>query len=200
MSMIAGLKGTVDEKGRDHVVVDVHGVCYHVSVPGSTLAHLGAVGDAVSLRTYLYVREDTIQLYGFQTAEEKASFERLLSVTGIGPRGALAFLTQFSPAELAGAIERRDAAALTRVKGIGRKTAERLLVELTGKLTSVDGTGAGAVFGAGFGGDEALAVLLSLGYSLAEANAALASTPPAAQVATEERVVLALRALDSLRG
>src|SRR5207302_9096835 len=125
-------------------VVDVEGVGYFVSVPGSTLAALGATGSEVKLRTYLYIREDVMQLFGFLTPEEQETFERLIAVSGIGPRGALSFLTQYSPAELSSAVERRDAAALARVKGVGRETAERVVLELEGKLRS-SGGGAGWV-------------------------------------------------------
>ncbi len=197
MSYIARLRGAVEEKGRDSVVVDVGGVGYEVMVPGSTLARIGAVGDPVNLRTVLIVREDSLSLFGFLTQEEKDAFERLLGVTGIGPRSALAFLTQFSPAELGSAIERRDAVALTRVKGIGRRTAERLLLELQGKLASA--SGAAQYFPSEASADEALETLVSLGYSPVEASAALARGPGSSDAGIEDRVVLALRALDILR-
>jgi holliday junction DNA helicase RuvA len=199
MSYIACLRGVVEEKGRDSVVVDVGGVGYEVMVPGSTLARIGAIGDPVTLRTVLYVREDALSLFGFLTQEEKVAFERLLGVTGIGPRSALAFLTQFSPAELGATVERRDAIALTRVKGIGRKTAERLLLELQGKLAPA-AEGSAPYFPSAATGDEALESLVSLGYSPAEASAALARGPASAEANVEERVILALRALDVLRG
>jgi Holliday junction DNA helicase RuvA len=198
MSYIARLRGTVEEKGRDYVILDVGGVGYEVLVPGSTLANVGATGEPVTLRTYLYVREDTLALYGFLTGEEKETFERLLGVTGIGPRNALAFLTQFSPAELSGIVERRDAAGLTRVKGIGRKTAERLILELQGKLGPA--AAAGPYFPAGPSGDDALEALLSFGITLAEASAALARVPAAGTISDAERVRLALSALDTMRG
>ncbi|HLZ72961.1 MAG TPA: Holliday junction branch migration protein RuvA [Dehalococcoidia bacterium] len=191
MTFIARLRGTIEEKGRDRVVVDVNGVGYEVSVPGSTLARLGAGGEAVTLRTFTYVREDTIQLFGFLTAEELETFERLLGVTGIGPRGALAFLTEFSPGELAAAVDRQDVTAVARVKGVGRKTAERLVLELRGKLsaTPVDGyVPAGA-----FAGDEAADVLASLGWTSAEIAAALASVPAAGAMPVEERIRFALQ-------
>ncbi len=199
MSYIARLRGAVEEKGRDSVIVDVGGVGYELLVPGSTLARIGAIGDPVSLRTVLIVREDSLSLFGFLTQEEKDAFERLLGVTGIGPRSALAFLTQFSPSELSSAIERRDAVALTRVKGIGRRTAERLLLELQGKLAPA-GAGATPYFPSTAGSDEALESLVSLGYSPVEASAALARGPGPADAGVEDRLVLALRALDVLRG
>ncbi|HEY7293397.1 MAG TPA: Holliday junction branch migration protein RuvA [Dehalococcoidia bacterium] len=191
MSFIARLRGMIEEKGRDRVIVDVNGVGYEVSVPGSTLARLGANGEAVALRTYTYVREDTIQLFGFLTQEELETFERLIGVSGIGPRGALAFLTEFTPGELAAAVDRQDVTAVARVKGVGRKTAERLVLELKGKLTATPSDGyvpAGA-----FAGDEAADMLASLNWTSAEIAAALASVPPAGALPVEERVRLALQ-------
>ncbi len=191
MSFIARLRGTIDEKGRDRVIVDVNGVGYELSVPGSTLARLGANGDAVTLRTYTYVREDTIQLFGFLSGEELETFERLLGVTGIGPRGALAFLTEFSPGELAAAVERQDITAVARVKGVGRKTAERLVLELKGKLSAAPADG--YVPSGAFAGDEAADVLSSLNWTSTEIAAALAAVPPAGALPVEERVRLALQ-------
>lgn len=199
MSYISRLRGVVEEKGRDYVIVDVGGVGYEVTVPGSTLARVGAIGESVTLQTYLYVREDALSLFGFLQRAEKEAFERLLGVSGIGPRNALAFLTQFSPEELSAAVERRDAVALTRVKGIGRKTAERLLLDLQGKMGAAT-AGATPYFPSSSSSDEALESLVSLGYSAMEASAALGRGPAAAASTTEERVVLALRALDVLRG
>ena len=191
MSFIARLRGTIEEKGRDRVIVDVQGVGYEVSVPGSTLARLGAGGDPVALRTYTYLREDTLQLFGFLTQEELETFERLIGVSGIGPRGALAFLTEFSPGELAAAVEKHDTAALARVKGIGKRTAERLALDLKGKLTAAPADG--YVSSAAFAGDEAADVLASLGWTGAEIAAALAAVPPAGAAPVEDRVRLALR-------
>ncbi len=194
MTFIARLRGTIEEKGRDRVIVDVQGVGYEVSVPGSTLARLGANGEPVALRTYTYVRADTIQLFGFLTQEELETFERLIGVSGIGPRGALAFLTEFSPGELAAAVEKQDTAALARVKGIGKRTAERLALDLKGKLTATPADG--YVSSAAFAGDEAAEFLASLSWSSAEIAAALARVPGPGQAPTEERVKLAIRALD----
>lgn len=198
MSYIARLRGAVEEKARDYVVVDVGGVGYEVNVPGSTLARVGATGDQVTLHTYLYVREDALQLYGFLTAEEKDTFVRLLSVTGIGPRNALSFLTQFTPGELSAAVEQRDAAILTRVKGIGRKTAERLILELQGKLKP-SGEAVPA-FPLTSSSDEAIDALVAYGYTAAEASMALARVPASGQAPVEERIYQALRALDVQRG
>ncbi|MHB8574529.1 MAG: Holliday junction branch migration protein RuvA [Dehalococcoidia bacterium] len=199
MTYIARLRGTIDEKGRDYVIIDAAGVGYFVSVPGSTLASLGAVGSEVKLRTFLYIREDAMQLYGFLTQEEQETFERLIGVSGIGPKGALSFLTQFSPAELSASVERRDAGALARVKGVGKRTAERLIIELQGKLTAAGSGQSSTPFAAMAAGDEALEALIALGYSAAEASAALAHVPPGS-APTGERVRIGLSALDRLRG
>jgi len=198
MTFIARLRGVIEEKGRDFVVVDVGGVGYQVSVPGSTLSRLGAIGDGVTLRTYLYIREDIMQLFGFLTAEERESFAQLLGVTGIGPRSALSFLTHFSPGDLGAAVERKDAAALTRVKGIGRRTADRLLLELHGKL-SASPSGGGLPPAPQRVVDDAAAALLSIGFTSAEVSGALAVVPASDMAPTEERVRQALMALDSLR-
>lgn len=191
MTFIARLRGTIEEKGRDRVIVDVQGVGYELSVPGSTLARLGASGEPVTLRTFTYVREDTIQLFGFLTQEELETFERLIGVSGIGPRGALAFLTEFSPGELAAAVEKQDTTALARVKGVGKRTAERLALDLKGKLTAAPADG--YVSSALFAGDEAADVLSSLGWTSAEIATALASVPAAGTAPVEDRVRLALR-------
>ena len=199
MSFIASLKGTLEEKGRDFIVVDVGGVGYEVSVPGSTLSRLGGVGEPVALRIFTLVREETLQLFGFLSNEEREAFERLLGVTGVGPRGALSFLTHFSPGDLAAAVEARDAVALTRVQGIGRKTADRLVLELRGKLSATASAGYVPAPDLAFG-DDAADVLLSLGYTAQEVATALASVPPIGAAAVEERIKLGLRALDTLRG
>lgn len=198
MTYIARLRGCVAELGRDHLIVDVGGVGYRVFAPGSTLAQVGNVGAEVTLRTYLYIREDTHQLYGFLTAAEETTFERLIAVNGVGPRVALSFLTQFKPEEIAAAVDRRDAAALASVKGIGRTRAEKLLIELQGKLPRVDGVpSAGRAAGGSFG-DPAADVLLQFGLTPAEVSAALARVPAQGAASDEERVRLALSATDRM--
>jgi Holliday junction DNA helicase RuvA len=200
--MIARLRGLVEEKGRDFIVVDVGGVGYQVFVSGATLATAGPSGSELTLRTFIYVREDALQLFGFLTAEEQETFERLLAVSGIGPRMALSFLTQFTPGELAEAVRGRDATALALVRGVGKRTAERMIIDLQGKL-SATGAGAGDTprsGPAGPAGDPAADALLAFGYTPAEAAAALAAVPGDDAVSVEERVMLALRQLDRTRG
>ena len=162
-----------------------------MQVPGNTLARLGVNGEPVTLRTYTYVREDTIQLFGFLSSEELETFERLLGVSGIGPRGALAFLTEFSPGELAAAVERQDTAALARVKGVGKRTAERLALDLKGKLSAAPADG--YVAAGAFAGDDAADALASLGLTSAEIAGALSSVPPPGALPVEDRIRLALR-------
>jgi Holliday junction DNA helicase RuvA len=196
--MIARLRGTIAEKGRDFLIVDVGGVGYLVTVSGPTLARTGPVGADVTLRTYQYVREDALQLYGFLTAEEEETFERLLGVSGIGPRSALSSLTQFTPMELSRAVAQRDITGLSRIKGVGRRTAERMALELQGKLTE-PAAGEGPALPLPSAGDDAAAALVAMGYTASEAGAALALGPAAGTASTEERIMLALRALDRQR-
>jgi Holliday junction DNA helicase RuvA len=132
--MIAYLRGRVLEKQPSRVIVDVSGVGYDVSVPLSTFYTAGEPGAEITLRIHTHVREDQLALYGFATVLELAVFERLIGVSGIGPRLALAVLSGMEPRELTAAIERGDLARLTRIPGVGKKTAERIVVELRDRL------------------------------------------------------------------
>jgi Holliday junction DNA helicase RuvA len=132
--MIAYLRGRVLEKQPSRVIVDVSGVGYDVSVPLSTFYTTGEPGAEITLRIHTHVREDQLALYGFATVLELAVFERLIGVSGIGPRLALAVLSGMEPRELTAAIERGDLARLTRIPGVGKKTAERIVVELRDRL------------------------------------------------------------------
>lgn len=182
--MIASVRGRVIARGIDHVVVDVGGVGYKVFVPRQP------DGEAVLLHTHHVVREDGQFLYGFASREELALFDMLTSVNGVGPRAALALLSVSRAADLAAAIAAGDVAALARAPGVGKKTAERLIVDLRTKVTPF----AGAVLpGAARVDDEAAAALQALGYTPAEATAALRGVPPASTATTEERVRAALR-------
>lgn len=134
--MIARLKGIVVERLSDAVILDVAGVGYHVHAPTSTLDHVGPAGSALTLHTVMKApREDAPQLYGFITGDERALFERITAVSGVGPRLGLAVLSGLSPAVFRRAVLGRDLAALTAISGIGRKTAERLVVELRDRFT-----------------------------------------------------------------
>lgn len=132
--MIALLRGRVVEKHPNRVVVDVHGVGYDVQVPLSTFYDVGEPGGDVLLRVHTYVREDALQLFGFLTDLEKQLFERLLAVNGIGPKLAIAVLSGMPPADLLTAVQRADVASLTGIPGIGKKTAERMVLELRDRL------------------------------------------------------------------
>lgn len=171
--MISFLRGEVAARGAGWVEIDVGGVGFHVLVSGHAAQGLPPPGADVTLPTVLVVREDGFQLFGFRDQEERAAFSSLLGVAGIGPRMALSILTKLSPAQLAAALEQEDLTALTRVPGVGRKTAQRLVLELRGKLAAdapatVEPATPPAVA-------EAQAALLALGYTAAEAQAALAS-------------------------
>lgn len=172
--MIAHLRGRVIEKHPNRLVVDVGGVGYEVLVPLSTFYAAGEVGADVALRIHTHVREDQLALYGFGTALELGLFEKLITVSGIGPKLALAMLSGLEAAELSAAITRGDLARLTSVPGIGKKTAERLAVELRDRLpkAALDTTGAGAPAADALRDDLASA-LLNLGYHRQHVDRAL---------------------------
>ena len=173
--MIGRLHGTLLEKSPPQLLVDCAGVGYEVDVPMSTLYKLPPTGHTVTLLTHLAVREDAHQLFGFATASERDAFRALIRISGVGARIALALLSGLSVDELAQAVAAQDAARLTRVPGIGKKTAERLLLELRGKL-GPDLARAGG--GAQAGQADVLQALLALGYSEREAAAAVARLDP----------------------
>lgn len=193
--MIASLRGTIAHLGVDHLVLEVGGVGYLVYAPRTVLGSVGAVGDALFLLTVQIVREDSLSLYGFTTTEQRALFESLLGVTGIGPKVALNVLSAGAPDELRFAIAQGDTARLARVPGIGKKTAERVVLELKGKLdlkgvpTPIPGlTPAAAAVN-----NELAELLVNLGYNSAEAATAIASLPADAPDTLEDRLRLALR-------
>ena len=132
--MIAHLRGTVLEKHPNLVVIEAGGVGYELTIPVSTFSRLPEVGKEAKLRVHTHVREDAFLLYGFHTPEEKLLFEKLITVSGIGPKVAITALSGIAPAELVNAIRNSDLAQLTRISGIGKKTAERMVVELRDKL------------------------------------------------------------------
>src|SRR5512135_1283272 len=143
--MIGRLTGTVAAKSPPQVLIDVRGVGYEVDVPMSSFYALPALGEQVTLLTHFVVREDAQQLYGFATPDERAAFRQLIRISGVGPRTALAILSGLSVPELTAAVTQQQAARLVKVPGIGKKTAERLLLELRGKLGADLGTGIAAV-------------------------------------------------------
>ncbi|MEW6558770.1 MAG: Holliday junction branch migration protein RuvA [Pseudomonadota bacterium] len=171
--MIGRLHGTLLDKTPPQILLDVGGVGYEVDVPMSTLYDLPAVGQSVTLLIHTVIREDAHLLYGFATAGERSTFRELLKISGIGPRIALAVLSGLSVAEIAQAVTQQDSARLTRVPGIGKKTAERLLLELKGKL-GADLGGAATTVGST---SDVLQALIALGYSEREAAAAVKALP-----------------------
>ena len=188
--MIGRLAGLLAEKSPPQLLVDVHGVGYEVDVPMSTFYNLPGLGEPVVLLTHFVVREDAQLLYGFLTHDERSTFRQLVKISGIGPRLALSILSGLSVTELAQAITRQDSGRLVKVPGIGKKTAERLLLELKGKLG--DALAAPAHVASDAQADI-LQALLALGYSDREAAAALKALP--ADIGVSDGIKLALRAL-----
>ena len=129
--MIAYLKGTLEETGEDYLVLEVNGIGYQVKTPGRVLEAVSGIGSTIKLHTYTYVREDTLALYGFLTRDDLSMFQLLLGVSGVGPKGSLGILSLFSAGELRMAILSQDAKAIAKAPGIGAKTAQRMLIDLT---------------------------------------------------------------------
>lgn len=187
--MIGRITGTVIEKRPPMIVVEVHGIAYELDVPMSTFYQLPATGSAVTLYTHMLVREDAHLLYGFGSEEERRVFRQLLKISGVGARTALAVLSGLSVQDLHHAVASQDGARLTRIPGVGKKTAERLLLELRDKL----GTGMAGAGSAPSARSDALHALLTLGYSEKEAAASLAKVAP--ETAVPDAIRQALRIL-----
>ncbi len=196
--MYAHIEGIVSEKTADSIVLDANGVGYLLNVSGATLNAAPAVGERMKLYCVLSVREDALELFGFATREEKRMYERLRNVSGVGPRTALQILSVLSVRELSIALVTGDAAALTRVPGIGKKTAQRLVLELRDKVEDSELTGQGAAPAPNAASDgpeaEAIAALISLGYSSAEAARAVSQVSGQASE-PDKLIFLALRGL-----
>jgi len=181
--VIAHLRGRILEKQPNRIVVDANGVGYDVSVPLSTFYGLGDPGSEIALRIHTHVREDALSLYGFATRLEQELFERLISISGIGPKLGLAVLSGIEPPELVRAIERADLARLTAIPGVGKKTSERIIVELKDRLPRAPAASAGRVGEPERPAikDDVLSALINLGYHrpLAEkaVDAAVKATP-----------------------
>ncbi len=172
--MISFLEGVIAETGEKSLVLDVHGVGYEVIVPTSVLKNLPPLGEEVKLHTHLYLREDLAQLYGFLTAEDRDLFRLLLTIQGIGPRVALTILDVFSGEELLRIVSQENIEGLLQVPGIGKKSAQRLLLDLREKLSRHFGKGvAGSAFSDRSVYEEAFDALLALGYSKQEAGEVL---------------------------
>lgn len=196
--MYAHIEGIVAEKDHDTIVLDANGVGYLLNVSGATLSMAPAVGERMKLYCVLNVREDAMELYGFYSREEKKMYERLRGVNGVGSRTALQILSSMSVRDLSLALISGDAAALTRVPGIGKKTAQRLVLELKDKVDDDQLSGQSATISpkANAKGPEAeaIAALISLGYSSAEAAKAVAMVADQTDEA-DKMIYLALRGL-----
>ena len=191
--MIAAIKGRLVGRMGESLLVDIGPLVLQIHTSGTTIADAGEPGAEVRLHTHLHVREDQIALYGFGTTEELALFNVLLNVTGIGPRVAANILGATRPEPLLNAISAEDVAFLSRLPGVGKKTAARIILDLRGKLASIGGVSAGAV--AGSVDSEVVEALQALGYTAAEANQAVVRLPRDSNASVEERIVAALQSM-----
>ena len=198
--MIGFLRGILAEKGDGYIVIDVNGVGYQVFVPANSNAYLNAEGEEVLVHTSMIVREEEMSLYGFSGKGELDAFKKLIGISGVGPKAALSILSAFTLDQLKQAIVFEDAKALQRANGIGKKSAERIVLELKDKFTASapDGsyldTGAADVAVEQGGRGEAISALVALGYSRGEAASALAQIPDK-DLTTEEYIKRALKNL-----
>jgi Holliday junction DNA helicase RuvA len=197
--MIAHLSGKLLSKQPNQVIVDVNGVGYEVHVPLSTFYEIGEIGSPVQLRIYTHVREDTIALFGFKSANEKLMFEQVTSISGIGPKLGITILSGMPVEELVAAIRQSNLARLTSIPGIGKKTAERLVVELRDKLAKVVAVPAGEQAKASVlqPQDDVISALVNLGYAKPSAEKAVQTVVSASKTEPvfEELLRTALRQL-----
>jgi len=191
--MIAAIKGRFVGQQGDSILIDIGPLVLQVQTSRTSIADAGEPGSEVRLHTYLYVREDQLALYGFSTTEELALFNLLLGVTGIGPRVATNILSATRPEPLLNAINGEDTAFLSRLPGIGRKTAARIILDLRGKLADVGGGGGGVAASSPDG--DVVEALQALGYTAAEAHAAVGRLPRDSNRSVEERIVAALQSM-----
>ena len=187
--MIAGLQGKLQTIGNSWAIINVGGISFQVYMPTSTLSTLGTIGEEVELHTHLHLREDNATLYGFATPEELMLFQTLTTVSGVGPKLALAMLSAMSVEKLTMVIATGSAELLAEVPGIGKKMASRLILELKGKLVA----GVPAPTELTEENTDVLAALASLGYSVREATRAIATLPQDQKLSLEERIKLALQ-------
>lgn len=190
--MIAAIEGTLELQGSDWAVIKVGGVSLQVYLPSSSLDQLGAIGQRVQLRTHLHWKEDNIALYGFVSQQELDLFKMLISVSGIGPKVALTMLSNLNPEQLAIAIASGNVDLLTRMPGVGKKMASRLVLELQSKLEK-GWTGESTYLTQD--SSEVVAALTSLGYSTSEVTQAVAALPSSPGLTLEEKIRLALKHL-----
>ena len=192
--MIAAVKGRLVGRSGDSLLIDIGPLVLQVHTSRTTIADAGEIDAEVRLHTFLYVREDQLALYGFGTTEELALFNLLLGVTGIGPRVATSVLSATRAEPLLNAISSEDVAFLSRLPGIGRKTAARIILDLRGKLADIGGGAAGGPAPAS-ADSEVIEALQALGYTLAEANVAVNRLPRDSGKSVEERIVAALQSM-----
>lgn len=198
--MIGRLSGRLLAKHPPSILLDVNGVGYEIDVSMNTFCELPALDAPVTLHIHMAVREDGHFLYGFLSESERAAFRQLVKISGVGARMALAVLSGLSVDELAAAIARQDVACFTRIPGIGKKTAERLLLELKGKLNPIVGSAGASVTGQPAATDplqDTIDALIALGYNAREAQSAVKALP--ADVSTTDAIRLALKQLSGLK-
>ena len=187
--MIGRLRGTLAEKQPPHLILDVNGVGYEVEVPMTTLYRLPSVGEPVTLHTHLVVREDAHLLYGFAEKRERELFRELIRLNGVGPKLALALMSGLEVDELVRCVQAQDTSTLVKIPGVGKKTAERLVLELKGKI-SADTEGLTLSAAPGDNRADVAAALTALGYSEREANAAAKKLAPDVSVSAGIREAL----------
>jgi Holliday junction DNA helicase RuvA len=187
--MIASLRGKVASNTQDYLVVEVNGIGYKVYVPDAVQGH--RIGEDIYLNTYLVVREDSLTLYGFETTMQRSLFETLLGISGVGPRVALSILSTLSPDNLRNAVISERPEILTRVPGIGKKTAQKILFELKDRLKI--GLEDAPIAITDDSDSDVIDSLVALGYSIVEAQTAIQALPPDAPRDVEERLRLALQ-------
>lgn len=184
--VIAGIEGILKSRGDDWVIINVGGISFRLQSPTSTLNILGSPGEKVQLHTHLQVREDSLTLYGFASAEELKLFELLISVSGIGPKVALALLSALSPERFTLAIASGNNELLSSISGVGKKTAARIILELKSKFEQADTS-------VPFPHEDVRAALISLGYSAAEATSATTTITNSPDLTLEDKIKLALQ-------
>ena len=191
--MIAGISGVLEARRADHAIIRVGGFSLRVFAPATTLNRLGEPGAEVSLHTHFQVREDGMALYGFSGEEDRDAFERLIAVSGVGPKIALALLSSMDARKLFKAIADEDQQRLSMVSGVGKKLAAKLVLELKGKLPSLIALGGASALSGSGNVSEALEALMGLGFSAAEAQQALLKLPQDRPMTLEEQITFALR-------
>lgn len=200
--MIGFIKGILAEKGSGYIIVDVNGVGYEIFVPANSGAYMAAEGQEIMVHTMMMVREDDVSLYGFSKKGEKDAFKKLITVSGVGAKAAISILSAFTLDQLQQAIVFEDAKTLTKANGIGKKTAERIVLELKDKFSAEGQDGVPQTSedlmtdqnGAANGRAEAVNALIALGYSRGEATSALASVKET-NLSAEEYIRQALKKL-----